>query len=90
MSKLEKEIVIPDIMKKHLDEYVEEYLDSDTDNYVVFNSNAEIKYNGDLKHCCAFVYEQMLEPSTYCIYSTKAYLKMINTINKNDTIHSNL
>lgn len=86
MSKLEKEIVIPDIMKKHLDEYVDEFVNSPSDKYVIFDGTSEIKYEGDLKHCCAWLNQYGFPHSdaAYSIYSVEAYLQMLNTINKNE------
>ena len=63
-------------LEKNINLHAEEFLSSESNSYVVFNSKAEKLYENDLPHCYAFV--SIHGPSMQCtIYSKEAYEKMI-------------
>ena len=67
------------VLKELLDVYVEEFLVSPSNTYVVFDGTSEILYENDLMHCCAFIHELRDVQHTgipYSIYSKEAYNEM--------------
>lgn len=67
------------IMTMLLDEYADLFLKSESNRYVVFDGTAEIKYEGDLIHCCAWFdnYGYKSKDAAYTIYSREAYDDMM-------------
>ena len=84
MSKLETENNAQQKLKDWLDEYIDIFLNSKTNTYVVFDGAFEVKYEGDLLHCCAWVnnYGYPLTDDAHKIYSKEAYTDFMNNINE--------
>ena len=68
------------VLNELLDFYVDTYLKSESNTFVVFDGTGSVLYKNDLPHCCAFVHEMRDIQHTgipYCIYSIEAYNEMI-------------
>lgn len=84
MSKLETENNTHKELKEYFDEYIDIFLNSRTNTYVVFDGAFEVKFEGDLIHCCAWLnsYGYPYTDSAYKIYSKEAYTDFMNDINE--------
>lgn len=73
-----KEIAPIHVIETMISEYVEEYLTSDSNTFVVYDGTAEVLFKGTLNECCA--YKRVVGKDYLAIYSKEAYNKMINII----------
>ena len=84
MSKPENENNTQQSLKEYFDDYIDIFLNSRTNTYVVFDGAFEVKFEGDLFHCCAWVntYGYPYTDAAYKIYSKEAYTDFMNDINE--------
>ena len=84
MSKPETENNAQQSLKEYFDDYIDIFLNSRTNTYVVFDGAFEVKFEGDLFHCCAWInaYGYPYTDAAYKIYSKEAYTNLMNDINE--------
>ena len=73
------ELVPIDVIKRMISEYVEEYLTSESNKYVVYDGTAKLLFEGTLDECCA--YKQIVGRDYLAIESKESYDNMCNKLN---------
>ena len=72
------ELVPLDVIKRMITEYVEEYLTSESNKYVVYDGTAKLLFEGTLNECCA--YKRIVGRDYLAIESRESYDEMCNKL----------